>query len=186
MSLRMTFATDTFITGAASLFLCPPENLLMPHHAAMEKTIPVSATRQENPEVEKGTLEYIDNTIDPTTGSFLARAIFANEEEALWPGMFVTATLELGKETGRLTIPAVAVQGDEGNHFVFKIAEGKAIKTQVEVARISNDTAIIGKGLAEGEKVIVDGLLRISDGAAVEIAESKEQSEPSAQSGNKN
>jgi multidrug efflux system membrane fusion protein len=163
-----------------------PENYYAEVKEAMEKTIPVSATRQENPEVEKGTLEYIDNTIDPTTGSFLARAVFANEKEALWPGMFVTATLELGQETGRLTIPAVAVQGDEGNHFVFKAEGGKAVKTPVEIARTANDMAIISKGLAEGEKVIVDGLLRISDGSAIEVAAPKEQGGKQGQDESKN
>lgn len=158
-----------------------PENYYAEVKAAMEKTVPVTAARPENPEAEKGTLEYIDNTIDPTTGSFLARAIFANEKEALWPGMFVTVTLELGKETGRLTIPAVAVQGDEGHHFVFRATDGKAVKTPVEIARTANDTAIISKGLEEGEQVIVDGLLRISDGAKIEVAEPKQKSEPKTQ-----
>jgi len=137
-------------------------------------SIPVRATRQggtgEIISGSEGKLKYIDNEIDQKTGSFVARAQFANENEALWPGMFVTIALDLGAEKNALTVPVTAVQGDEGKHFVFKIVENKAVKTPVE-ARISGDNAIITKGLDEGEMVITDGLLRVVDGAAVEVSE---------------
>lgn len=150
-----------------------PERYYEQVKAALTASIPVTASRQGVAGTSQGTLEYIDNTIDPSTGAFTARAIFSNENEALWPGMFATIAIALGREAGALTVPAVAVQGDEGKHFVFKLAEGKAIKTPVDVARTLGETAIISKGLSEGEQVLTDGLLRVTDGAAVEISKPK-------------
>lgn len=149
-----------------------PERYYEKVKTSMEQAVPVMVSRQDSAETAQGNLEYIDNTIDPTTGSFIARAVFTNEKESLWPGMFVTVTLNLGEEKGKITIPLVAVQGDENNHFVFRDVENKAVKTPVDIS-IAGETAIVNKGLSEGEKVITDGLLRISDGAAIEIAEPK-------------
>ncbi len=136
-------------------------------------SIPVTALRQngttETANNNIGKLEYIDNQIDQKTGSFIARARFANENEALWPGMFVNIILDLGAEKNMLTIPASAVQGDEGKHFIFKVIENKAVKTPIEV-RISGDDAIIDKGINESEIIITDGLLRVADGIAIEDA----------------
>lgn len=149
-----------------------PERYYERVKASMEQSVPVTVSRQDAAETSQGKLEYIDNTIDPTTGSFIARAIFSNEKEILWPGMFVNVALSLGEEKGKVTIPLVAVQGDDNNHFVFRDVDNKAVKTPVDIST-SGDTAIVNKGLSEGEKVLIDGLLRISDGAAIEITEPK-------------
>jgi len=149
-----------------------PERYYERVKASMEQSVPVIVSRQDSPEIAQGKLEYIDNTIDPTTGSFIARAFFTNEKENLWPGMFVTVALSLGDEKGKVTVPLVAIQGDDNNHFVFRDVDNKAVKTPVDIST-SGDIAVVNKGLSEGEKVITDGLLRISDGAAIEIAEPK-------------
>jgi len=149
-----------------------PERYYERVKSSMEQSVPVKVSRQDSPEAAQGKLEYIDNTIDPTTGSFIARAVFTNEKESLWPGMFVTVAINLGEEKGKVTIPLVAVQGDDNNHFVFRDIENKAVKTPVNIST-SGNIAIVNKGISEGEKVITDGLLRISDGAAIEIAEPK-------------
>ena len=131
------------------------------------KDIVVTATSRDVAGDTKGKLEYIDNQIDQNTGSFTARAVFPNEKEALWPGMFANLSMDLGTEKSALTIPAVAILGDEGKHFVFKIVDNKAVKTSVDV-RIIGDDALISKGLADGDTVITDGLLRVTDGATIE------------------
>jgi multidrug efflux system membrane fusion protein len=117
-------------------------------------------------------LEYIDNNVDVSTGTFAARAQFKNETEKLWPGMFVNIALDLGNEKNALTIPAVAIQGDEGARFVFTVdmATKKAARKPVEVSRMIGESAIIVKGLNEGDEVITDGLLRVTDGAMVDAA----------------
>jgi membrane fusion protein, multidrug efflux system len=136
-------------------------------------SMPVRARRNESKEEPaQGTLEYLDNTIDVSSGTFSARAVFTNQDEKLWPGMFVNVTLQLGVEKAALTVPAVAVQGDEGNHFVFvaDVEKKKAVRAPVEVAQNNGAVAILSKGLEEGQQVIVDGLLRVTDGGPIDIA----------------
>lgn len=149
-----------------------PERYYAQVKAAMAHEIAVRAT-QEKAEPTNGTLEYIDNTIDPSTGTFTARAIFTNEKETLWPGMFVNVSVELGRETGVITVPSLALQGDEGQRFVFKVVDGKAVKTPVETSQANGEVAIITQGVSEGDTVIIDGLLRITDGSAVTVGAPK-------------
>jgi len=154
-----------------------PERYYEQVKLAMSSAVSVAAEREGSGQIAGGTLEYIDNTIDASTGSFAARAVFANEQEALWPGMFVKLTLELGHDRAALTIPAVAVQGDTGKHFVFRLEGGKAIKTPVEVVRNTGELAVIAAGLQDGQQVAIDGILRLADGVAVEIVSPKGQTE---------
>jgi len=132
----------------------------------------VKAQHNESKETAEGTLEYVDNAIDVSNGTFAARAVFSNEDEKLWPGMFVNVTLDLGMEKNALTIPAVAVQGDENNRFVFTVdaQNKKAVKTPVEISQNNGDIVIVTKGLADANQVIVDGILRVTDGAEVQVS----------------
>ncbi len=150
--------------------------------AAMgQSELKVTARRTDSKETPaEGRLEYLDNAIDASNGTFAARAVFANEDEKLWPGMFVDVTLELGVEKNALTVPAVAIQGDEGNRFVFvaDLANKKALRRAVEVTLNNDEIAVIAKGLEEGEKVITDGLLRVTDGGPIEVAAAGEGKTP--------
>lgn len=148
-----------------------PERYYEQVRDALSRKIPVKALRNGVADAPEGKLEYIDNTIDTTTGAFVARAVFGNENEALWPGMFTTVVIELDRERGVLTVPAVSVQGDTGNNFVYRAQDGKAVKTPVEVARTTKEVAVISKGLEEGDEVLVDGLMRVADGSAIEVPE---------------
>lgn len=131
----------------------------------------VTAQSKESKESVEGQLEYVDNNIDVSNGTFVARAIFPNTDEKLWPGMFVNVSLNLGVEKNALTIPSVAIQGDENNHFVFvaDTANKKAVRKPVGISQNNGDIAIITQGLADNEQIIVDGLLRLTDGAAIDI-----------------
>lgn len=144
-----------------------PERYYAAMREAMKSEVVVSAVRKGDPTVINGKLEYIDNKIDTSTGSFVARANFANEQEALWPGMFLNVTLQLGLEKGVLTVPAEAIQGEEADHFVFRVVEGEALRTPVKLQRMQGSLAIIESGLTVGDVVITDGLLRVTDGGPV-------------------
>ena len=135
----------------------------------------VTAQRAGTGTVAQGELEYIDNTIDPNTGTFAARARFANADEALWPGMFVQVGVQLGIEQNALTIPAVAVQGDQDKNFVFKYdpTTKKAVKSPITLSHITGETAVVKTGIAATDQVIIDGLLRVNDGAVVDTTPQK-------------
>jgi len=145
--------------------------------------VPVTATQKESTETAQGKLEYLDNNIDVANGTFAARAVFTNEDEKLWPGMFVNVVLNLGLRKGVLTVPAVAIQGDENNHFVFLVKDKKAVRTPVEVDN-NGDIAIITKGVSEGDQVITDGMLRVRDGTEVEVTAPAAASAPTEKPAN--
>lgn len=147
--------------------------------AAMQAgPVTVSAALKDdaaNNTIAQGTLDYIDNAIDAATGTFVTRAGFANADERLLPGMFVTVTLTLGGEQQALTIPEVAVQRGQTGDYVFVIVGDKALKRDVKIARLQNGLAIITSGVEEGTIVAVDGLLGLKDGAVVKVAEPTEK-----------
>lgn len=135
-------------------------------------TVAVAAIR-EGGGASQGTLEYVDNAVDQSTGTFAARASFPNEDEALWPGMFVSLVLTLGEEKNALTVPEVAIQRGQQGDFVFVVADGKAMKRNVRIARLQDSVAVIESGVETGELVAVDGMMSLKDGSAVTIAADK-------------
>ncbi len=135
--------------------------------------VKVIAQNKESATPVEGKLEYLDNAIDTTSGTFAARAVFANQDEKLWPGMFVNVTMDLGIQKNALTVPAVAVQGDEGKHFVFAVDEAgaKAKRVPVEVGINNGSIAVITSGLTDKDRVITDGILRVTDGSDIKIVD---------------
>jgi multidrug efflux system membrane fusion protein len=148
---------------------------------AMKKDVPVQARRTEgNLAFVQGKLEYIDNAIDNANGTFAARAVFANGDAALWPGMFVDVRISLSSDHGALALPLVALQHEGEQTFVFVIDKKtmRAHRRQVQVIRTAGDIAGIASGLADGDLVITDGLLRVTDGDVVRLAPGKETAAP--------
>lgn len=137
-------------------------------------TLQVTANRSESKETSLGALEYLDNAIDSSSGTFAARAMFANDDETLWPGMFVSVQLALGTLKDTLTVPSIAIQGDEHKHYVYAIDRQKNIAAQkpVELVQIGDGVAAIASGISENDWVATDGLLRLTDGATVDIVAS--------------
>jgi multidrug efflux system membrane fusion protein len=152
----------------------PQKNLDAVRQALAAGTVEVAAAHEgaktATPSI--GRLDYIDNSIDAATGTFIARATFPNDDEALWPGMFVRATVRLGAEKGALTVPEVAIQHSQDADFVFVVAGGKAAKRPVKVERMQSDLAVIADGLKEGEQVVTDGALKLENGSAVSLPDS--------------
>ncbi len=131
--------------------------------------VPVLARRDNGPDTSEGKLEYIDNAVDQSSGTFAARALFANEDEVLWPGMFVTIELTLGTQAQAVTIPEVAVQHGQETDFVFVIDNNKAVRRDIKVARMQGGAAVLESGLKEGETVAIDGLMSLKEGSSVTI-----------------
>ena len=123
----------------------------------------------------KGTLSFVENTVDLATGTVLARALMANTDERLWPGAFVSVRAMLGTQADAITVPAAAIQLGQQGPYLFVIRENrKAALTPVTIARTVGGEAVISAGLSGGEQVVVDGQLRLTDGATVQIQSSRE------------
>jgi len=117
-----------------------------------------------------GQLIFIDNAVDPTTGTIRLRAQFENRDATLWPGQFVNVSLRLYEQADAIVIPARALQnGPEGEYVYVVNEEGVADVRKVKVARADGDRAIIAEGLKAGERVVTRGQLRLGPKTRVQV-----------------
>jgi len=117
-----------------------------------------------------GQLTLVDNQVDQTTGMVTLKATFTNDNELLWPGAFVNAHLVLDTIKNGVTAPSAAVQMGPSGAFVYLIQQDSTVKvTPVTVTQVENNTALISKGLANGDKVVVSGQSGLYPGAKVAV-----------------
>jgi RND family efflux transporter MFP subunit len=114
----------------------------------------------------EGQVTMIENTIDAATGTVAVRATMPNADELLWPGTLVTVQLTFREEEA-ITVPRNAVQVSQAGSYVFVVKDGIATVRQVKVARIMESETVVESGLSEGEVVVTDGHLRLTNGARV-------------------
>jgi len=116
-----------------------------------------------------GTLSFLDNSVDRSTGTVLLKASFANHERVLWPGQYVNVTLTLATRPDAILIPTRAVQTGQKGPYVFVVeADGTAQSRPVVPGAPIGDDTIVESGLKEGETIVTDGQLRIVPGAKVD------------------
>jgi len=132
----------------------------------------VSADGSEN----AGTLKFIDNAVDTTTGTIKLKAVFDNPQRALWPGQFVNVRARLSLEHNRVLIPSRTVQtGPDGKYvWVVNPSDSTAAMRAIQVNRNYTppggaEQAVITSGLQAGEKVVSEGQLRLAPGAHVRL-----------------
>ncbi|HEV8073384.1 MAG TPA: efflux RND transporter periplasmic adaptor subunit [Opitutaceae bacterium] len=117
----------------------------------------------------EGTLEFIDNTVDSTTGTVLLKATFANAAHELWPGELVNVDTTLGLDEGVIVVPSPAVQNGQNGTQVFVVKPDQTVELRdVKVDRVDGELTVIASGLSEGEMVVTDGQLRLVSGTKVE------------------
>ena len=125
--------------------------------------------RRQDPAVE-GKLTLIDNQIDTATGTLRLKATFDNADERLWPGQFVNVRLVIATRNGAVTVPQRAVMQGATGYYAYIVKPDNTVERRaVEVAGMQDGIAIVDKGLAAGEKIVVDGQYRLTDGAQIKI-----------------
>jgi membrane fusion protein, multidrug efflux system len=122
---------------------------------------------------EEGTLTFIDNAVDRSTGTIKLKAEFSNKERRLWPGQYVNVALTLTTQADAVVIPSEAIQvGPEGQQ-VFVVRPDKTVEMRpVTVARTNEGEAIIAKGVAAGEQVVREGQFLLGPGTRVDVKDS--------------
>ena len=146
-----------------------PQVLLPDLRAAMAKG-PVRVDAIVNDKLrQSGVMAFIENTVDPNTGTVTAKARIDNGNEGLWPGQFVKVEVILGVEPEAVSVSAAAVQLGPQGPYVFVVKDGIADVRPVVIKRTQNGESVIGTGLDEGESVVIDGQLRLVNGAPVTI-----------------
>ncbi len=128
--------------------------------ATLEAIVPGTGARAS------GQVTMIENMVDLATGMVTIRATMPNEDEVLWPGTLVSTQLTLRTEDA-VTVPAAALQLSQTGTFVFVVKDDVATVRPVKVERTVDGVSVIESGVAEGEVVVTDGQLLLSNGTRV-------------------
>lgn len=137
--------------------------------ATVEAIVPGTGARSQ------GQVSMIENTVDPATGMVVVRATMPNKDELLWPGTLVNTQLTLRSEE-RITVPTAALQLSQAGQFVFMLKGDAAVVQPIKVERVLGEIAVIESGLKEGDVVVTDGQLLLSNGTKVTIRGGKAES----------
>jgi RND family efflux transporter MFP subunit len=117
----------------------------------------------------EGRLDFVDNRIDPTSGTIRTRAIFSNRDRRFTPGLFARVRLVSSEHAPALLVRDAAIGTDQDRKFVLVLAQGDSLAYRpVEIGRLADDgLRVVRSGLAEGDKVVVNGLMRVRPGMKV-------------------
>jgi multidrug efflux system membrane fusion protein len=118
-----------------------------------------------------GTLTFIDNAVDTTTGTIMLKAMFPNGSRSLWPGQFVTVSLLLYTEQNAVVVPSAAIQSGQQGSYVYVVDSTNTAQTRsVVVERAAGSVSVVASGVRLGDRVVVTGQSRLTPGASVTIA----------------
>jgi multidrug efflux system membrane fusion protein len=145
-----------------------PERFIPELRAAGDKAA-VEVAFQNELTMSGGKVAFIENTVDPQTGTILVRGIFQNGDEKLWPGTLASVRVTLRTDPNLVTVPAEAVQIGQKGTFVFVIENNVAKVRPVKVLRTADGEAALSEGLNGDETVVTDGQLALRDGSRVDI-----------------
>jgi membrane fusion protein, multidrug efflux system len=161
-------------TSVIKLDFSVPENFL----AALREGLSVRASAPAFPgRTFAGKVASIDSRVDLATRSVTVRALLANEDGALKPGMFLNVSLA-NDERDALVIPEEALTPEAERQFVFVVADGKAERREVRIGGRRPGSVEIVAGLAAGEQVIIEGTQKVRDGGAVRVAQKTIELDP--------
>lgn len=156
-----------------------PEAELAALRAKGTSHLKVSAAPPNQQNAAKGTLTFIDNAVDATTGTIRLMGTFANRDQKLWPGEYLNVQLVLGVDPNAIVVPATAVQTGQQGKFVYVVQpDGTAVATPVNTSRNYQQLAVISSGLTPGKSVIIDGQERVVPNAKVNVVRTV-QTQPS-------
>ena len=132
-----------------------------------------------------GTVRFSEVTVDEGTGTVTLRAEFPNPDGLLLPGMFVSAVFDQANDPNAFLVPQNAVQRDfDGSAYVMVVgADGKAARRKIETNRTNGPNSVVTSGLQRGDKVIVQGLNGLKQGAEIKAVLSTAPQEVKPQSG---
>lgn len=152
-------------------FAVPEQHLAEIRRHMGDGTLGVAATtREDEQHPVEGTLTFVDNSVDSTTGTIRLKGSFLNQERRLWPGQFVNVVLKLSTQAGAIVVPSQAVQTGQSGFYAYVVKPDLSAELRPIVPgnQVGGET-VIEKGLQPGESVVTDGHLRLYPGAKVEV-----------------
>jgi len=171
---KSTLVVINQLTPIYSTFALPEQDLSQVRRYMSAGKLKVEATiPQDSGPPAGGTVSFVDNAVDRTTGTIRLKATFPNSDRRLWPGQFVNVVLTLAEEKDALVVPSQAVQTGQQGMFVWVVKPDLTVESRtVTVERTRQSESIIAQGLAAGETVVTDGQLRLMSGGHVQIKNS--------------
>lgn len=117
----------------------------------------------------RGYIDFTDNRVDPETGTIRLRGVFDSENGLLSPGLFVRLRLPAGEPYKAVVVPERSIGNDQGQKYVAVVGADNTVTIRpVELGRVREGLQVVSKGLAAGETVVVDGLLKVRAGEKVD------------------
>jgi len=164
-------ATLTQHHPIALIFTLPESELSAVREAQRAGDVPVIAYDQEGKKaIAKGKLFVIDNLVDQASGTIRLKAIFENEDDALWPGQYTPVKVQTGVRRNAITVPSVAVQrGPDGLYVWVATPDQHAIMAPIETGPSYEDIAVVEKGLSEGDQVIMSNSYRLRPNMRIKV-----------------
>ena len=165
-------ATLMLTRPSAVMFSLPAQQLDAVREAMARGPVEVTAFDQDNRKaLSTGTLLLVDNAIDSATAMIRLKAIFPNTEDRLWPGQFVNARILLETRASALTVPNAVIQRGPQGLFAWVIDEtGLAVVRKLELGPANDTRTVVLSGLADTDRVVLDGQYKLQIGAPVSIA----------------
>jgi multidrug efflux system membrane fusion protein len=118
----------------------------------------------------RGELAFVNNTVDPSTGTIQLKATFPNSDNRLWPGQFLNVALTLTTEPNAVVVPSQAIQTGQQGPYVFVVKADRTVENRSIAPGLTLDgETVVEKGLTPGEQVVTEGQIRLVPGARVEL-----------------
>jgi len=169
---NQTLAVINQISPIYTTFSLSEKHLNALRKLASPEELAVTVKTSSGEEIKYGSITFIDNEIDTTTGTVKLKALFPNSDETLWPGQFVRIFVNIYNKKGALVIPSKALQTNQEGSFVFVIGADNKVKIRkISVEFADDNNAVIAEGLIEGEKIVTGGQSRLNDESLVEVKE---------------
>ena len=162
------------------VFTLPEDNLpaVLTKMKGKQQLTVAAFDREQKQLLASGTLQSIDNQIDPTTGTVKLKAVFANTEGALFPNQFVNARILIDTLHNVTLVPNAAIQRSPQSTFVYTVNSDNTVATKnVEIKLTQGDQTAIARGLDPGETVVIDGVDKLQPGTKV-AARAADQAQP--------
>jgi multidrug efflux system membrane fusion protein len=152
-------------------FAVPEQNLPQIKSEMSARTLKATASfTGMSGDAPQGEVTFVDNSVDPTTGTIQLKATFANDDAKLWPGQFVQTTLTLSEITNAVVVPSQAIQTGQNGQFVFVVKADQNVELRpVTPGDTLHGETVVASGLQPGEVVVTDGQLRLTPGAKVAV-----------------
>ena len=160
----------TQIKPCTVIFTLPQDDLGPVREALLQGTVSVLAFDQnDKQQLAQGHLLLINNQIDQATSTIQLKAEFPNDDEHLWPGQFVRIRILITTRKDAITIPTVAVQRGPTGLYTWVVKPDNTVdQRSIQTTPVDNSITIVTKGVAAGERVVVDGQYRLDVGTRVD------------------